>query len=264
MIEIYDGFVRYQRTQLVRSALPWRYEGVLHEYLTCDDAGPTEQLSGIRMRRNHDGARRRDPQTYRKDAAVLENALQTESNRFLLARYRFYLAQSYRDCGEHLKALEHYLARAELGFWREEVFISLYYAAKLMEKLGRSEQEIIAGYLRAADILSTRAEALHAASRFCRLKERYEEGYQLAKRGLKIAMPSSEALFLEPWVYETGLLDELAVNAYWSGHNHDSLDASLAILATGKLLPADMRRVVGNAQFASDRFRGNILEHAET
>ena len=41
MLEIGDARIVYQRTQLVRSALPWRYEGVLHEYLTCEGAGPS-------------------------------------------------------------------------------------------------------------------------------------------------------------------------------------------------------------------------------
>ena len=205
------------------------------------------------MRRNHDGARRKDPQTYRRDAAVLEMALRTESNPFLLARYRFYLAQSYRDCGERVRALEHYLARAELGFWQEEVFISLYCAAQLKEQLGHPEQEVIAAYLRAANALPTRAEALHGASRFCRQKKRHQKGYLISQRGLEIPMPSSDALFVEPWIYETGLLDEFSLNAYWSGHNRDALDASLKLLGSGKLSPADTRRVAANARFASDR-----------
>ena len=49
------------------------------------------------------------------------------------------------------------------------------------------------------------------------------------------------ALFVEPWIYETGLLDEFAVNAYWSGRNRDCLDASLKILATGKALGGETR-----------------------
>jgi glycosyltransferase involved in cell wall biosynthesis len=257
MLEITNASIVYQRMQLVRSALAWRYEGVLHEFLACDGVGPSEQLFGIRMRCNHDGARRKDPQTYRRDAAVLETALHTESNPFLLARYRFYLAQSYRDCGERVRALEHYLARAELGFWQEEVFISLYYAAQLKELLGHPEQEVIATYLRAANAPPTRAEALHGASRFCRQKKRYEEGYQIAKHGLNIPTPSSNALFVEPWIYEAGLLDEFSVNAYWSEHYHDSLDASLKLLGTGKLSAADTRRVVANARFASDRLPRN-------
>jgi len=255
MIEIGDTGIVYRRTQLVRSAQPWRYEGVLHEYLTCDEAGPFGQLPGIRMRRNHDGARRKDPSTYRRDAAVLEAALQTEINPFLLARYRFYLAQSYRDCGDCDKALEHYLARAELGFWQEEVFISLYNAARMKERLDHPEHEVIDAYLRAADALPMRAEALHGASRFCRYKKRHEEGYRIAKRGLEIPMPPSDALFVEPGIYETGLLDEFSVNAYWAGHDWDSLDASLKLLATGKLSGADLRRVAANARFASESAR---------
>ena len=251
-IDIADTTIAYRRTQLVRSALPWRYEGVLHEYITCDDAGPSGHLSGIRMRRNHDGARRKDPQTYRRDAAVLEAALETETSAFLLSRYRFYLAQSYRDCGEREKALENYLIRAEMGFWPQEVFVSLYYAAQLKEWLGYPEQEVIDAYVRASDALATRSEALHAASRFCRHRKRYEEGYQLAKRGLAIAMPA-DGLFVERWVYETGLLDEFSVNAYWSGHYAESLDACLKILATGKFAGADLSRVASNARFASGR-----------
>ena len=254
MIEIRHGAIVYQRPQLVRSALPWRYEGVLHEYLTCDGAGPCGRLSEIRMHAIMTVRAGRIPETYRRDAAMLEAALRTETNPFLLARYRFYLAQSYRDCGEAEKALEHYLVRSELGFWQEEVFISLYSAAQIKQRLGHPDGEVIDAYLRAADALPSRTEALHGASRFCRERGRNEEGYQLAKRGLGIPMPP-DGLFVEPWIYETGLLDEFSVNAYWSGHFRDCLDASLKMLATGKLSPGDAERVCANARFASDRIR---------
>jgi hypothetical protein len=156
------------------------------------------------------------------------------------------------DFGERERALEHYMARAKLGFWQEEVFISLFRAAQMKEQLGRPDQEAIDAYLLAAEALPTRAEALHRASQLCRIKGRHEEGYQIAKRGLEIPMPPN-ALFVEPWVYDIGLLDEFSVNAYWSGHNRDCLDASLKLLATGKLSGSDMRRIVQNARFASER-----------
>ena len=253
-IEIRNASIVYQRTQLVRSALPWRYEGVLHEYLTCEEAGSAgQQLSGIRMQCNHDGARRKDPETYRRDANVLEAALRAETNPFLLARYQFYLAQSYRNSGDLEKALEHYLARADLGFWQEEVFMSLYSAARLKERLGHPGQDVIDAYLRAAEAAPRRVEALHGASQFCRYQKRYEDGYRIAKRGLKIPMPTSSSLFVEPWIYETGLLDELSINAYWAGRNWDSLDACLKLLATQKLTQRDMPRVLANARFAIER-----------
>lgn len=75
---------------------------------------------------------------------------------------------------------------------------------------------MIASYLRAHDIHKDRAEALYGAARYCRIKQKYQPGFDLAKRALKIK-PASEGLFLEDWVYRYALLDELAVNAYWTG-----------------------------------------------
>jgi glycosyltransferase involved in cell wall biosynthesis len=247
-LEINDANICYRRTQLVRNALPWRYEGVLHEFLTCDSAQTTDHLS-IAMRRNHDGARRRNPQTYKNDAAILEQALSLETSPFLISRYRFYLAQSYRDCKEREKALQNYLVRAELGFWQEEVFVSLLSAARLKEELGHPEQEVLDAYRRAWEASPTRAEALHGASRYCRFKNRFEEGYQFAKRALSIVKPT-DGLFIEPWIYDYGLLDELAVNGYWSGHYRDSLDACQRLLSEAQV-PEEMRdRVKKNLDFA--------------
>jgi hypothetical protein len=248
-LEIADSGIVYRRPQIVKNSLPFRYEGVLHEYVTCAGAGDSAHLEAIRMLRNHDGARRRDPETYRRDAALLETALRTETSPFLIARYRFYLAQSYHDCGEDERSLENDLIRAGLGFWDEEIFMSLYRAAQTMERLGRPAAAVIAAYLRAADSNPRRAEALHGAAKFCRLQGRFEEGFRAAGRGLDILLPPG-ALFVEPWIYESGLLDEFAVNAYWSGHYKESLVACLKILETGKPLGDDIRRIAANARFA--------------
>ena len=112
----------YHRTALVRSALPWRYVGVLHEYITCEQAQTQELLPGLRIVRLHDGARARDPQIYRKDALLLEQALLKEPDN---ARYVFYLAQSYRDADDLELALRHYRRRVAMGGWPEEVFSAL-------------------------------------------------------------------------------------------------------------------------------------------
>ncbi|MHC1948916.1 glycosyltransferase [Bradyrhizobium sp. UFLA06-06] len=250
-VDIKDTSIQYQRTQLVRNALPWCYRGVLHEFLACDAANSSGHLP-IFVRRNHDGARRRDPNTYRRDAAILEAALQTEADPFMRSRYTFYLAQSWRDCGEQQKALSRYLERAELGFWIEEAFYSLYKAASLKQALGFPAQEIIESYQRAADFLPNRAEALHGASRFCRLAGRFEEGYRLAQRGIDIPLPAS-GLFVENWIYRYGLLDELAVNAYWSGHYKESMAACRQLLSGPHLPAADRARVEENEQFAREK-----------
>ena len=252
VLDIADTASTYSRTQLVRGALPWRYEGVVHEYITCGGAVSREKLAGVRMRRNYDGARRRDPQAYRRDAAVLEAALQTETKPFLQARYRFYLAQSYRDCGEQEKALENYLVRAGLGFWQQEVFMSLLYAARLKEELGHPDGEVIAAYEAAANAGPGNAEALHAASRFCRGKRLHERGYRFAAKGLTIPYPRN-ALFVLDWVYEYGLLDEFALNAYWTGRHAVCAEACDRLLSEGKLPANERERVLGNKTLAEDK-----------
>ncbi|WP_419759548.1 glycosyltransferase [Acidisoma sp.] len=253
-LDIINGGTRFSRPQLISNALPWRYEGVLHEYLTCSDPHDHAHLAGLRIRQNHDGARRKDPDTYRRDALVLEDALRLATDPFLISRYRFYLAQSYRDAGDPAKALENYRLRAELGFWPEEVFISLYQAAQLMETLQHSQRAVIDTYLRATTAFPSRAEALHGASRFCRLKGRHEEGFQLAKRGLAISRPA-DGLFMEDWIYAFGLLDELAVNGYWSGHHHESLQASLKLLSDPDCPPEYRARFAANAFCSLEKLR---------
>src|SRR5262249_53225580 len=125
----------------------------------------------------------------------------------------------------------------------------------LMAALGRPFDEIIATYLRATETVPARAEALHAASRYCRDHGRNAEGYEYARRGIDLPQPAG-ALFAQPWVYDYGLLDEFAVNGYWAGAYRESLDACLRLLA-GDKLPRSMRaRVIANARFAAGKLPG--------
>ena len=253
-IDIQDTNIRYQRTQFVSNALAWRYAGVLHEYLTCEGAGPTGTLP-LTMRRNHAGARRRDPSTYLNDVAVLEAELGREADPFLISRYTFYLAQSYRDSNQPERALEAYLKRADLGYWHEETCVALLQAARLMQTLERPAEDVLAIYSRARQACPDRAaEALHGAARYCRLGDRFEEGYQYALAGLNLARPGG-GLFVETWIYDYGLLDELAVCAYWTGRYAASLEANEKVLALD-CLPQDQRaRIVANADFSRERLK---------
>jgi len=66
---------------------------------------------------------------------------------------------------------------------------------------------------------------------------------------LEIARPN-DALAFENWIYEYGLLDEFAVNAYWTERYKECADACDRLLSEGKL-PTDQRdRVLKNRNFA--------------
>ena len=77
-LDIYHAGIVFRRPQPVRNSLPFSYEGVLHEFLTCEGAQGNGHLP-LRIRMGHDGARRRDPETYRHDAAILVCALRRQA-----------------------------------------------------------------------------------------------------------------------------------------------------------------------------------------
>lgn len=239
------GSTRYQRQQLIKNTLPWRYRGVVHEFLECEGAGPQGHLP-LTIVVGNDGARRQDPDKYRKDAEVLERALETETDPFMRSRYTFYLAQSWKDAGEKEKALTRYLERVSMGFWQDEVFISWLNVGRLQADLGNSDPALAAFMLASAEA-PHRAEAIQAAAHHLRMRQHYEAARQMARSGLFIPQPPN-GLFVEPWVYQYGLLDEFAISAYWSGHYRESVDACEILLSEGKC--PDRDRLVANANFA--------------
>jgi glycosyltransferase involved in cell wall biosynthesis len=252
-VEIRNDDARYFRAQLCNNELPFRYRGVLHEYLEGPAGGCTRATAkGFYIESGRVGARNRNPRKYEDDAALLENALLTEADPALIRRYKFYLAQSYRDCAQSEKALKFYLDRAEMGGWNEEIFLSLSNAGLLKEKFEYSDVEIIGTYLKAYDHAPERLESLHALVKYCHRNGKPALGYLIGKQAITTPMPSS-GLFVQTWVYDYGMLDEFAVAAYWAGHYRESLDACLKLLANKKI-PADERtRIQKNADFAREK-----------
>lgn len=254
-LDIRHGGAVYRRPQLVSNRLAFRYRSVLHEFLDIPGTVRSHGVAtGLAIVYGGDGGRSRDPQKFARDAALLEAALAGEDDPFLRARYTFYLAQSLRDSGQFERAIETYRARAELGFWDEEVFESLFNAGKLMARQGAPTDDVLALLDRASATVPERVEALHAAALICRQRGEWDRGLAAAARGLGRPPPES-GLFLQPWIYAVGLLDEFAVNAYWTGRDMDCLVACAILLSRETLDPPTRERVRANRDHAHDRLR---------
>jgi glycosyltransferase involved in cell wall biosynthesis len=253
-IKLNTGPIEYFVPHLTSNRMNVIYKGVLHEYREVPDGCSRGTVSGLLLKECHDSARSRNPQKFQHDAAVLEKVLEIETDSFLISRYKFYLAQSYKDFGDAERALKTYLERAELGFWDEEVFLSFYYAAQMKEILKHLGPDIIETYLRAHQACPRRAESLFGAARYCRNTGNYEQGYALIKRALSQPCPDG-GLFIERWIYDHGLLDEFAVLAYWCGRYGESLDACMQLLKEGKTPVNQHERIHQNARFAVDKLR---------
>jgi glycosyltransferase involved in cell wall biosynthesis len=241
----------YRRCALISAALPWHWEGVVHECLTCNRPVTLGSLAGPTIVVAHDGARSRDPLTYLKDAALLEEAVRRDPEN---ARNVFYLAQSYRDAGELGQSRDWYRRRAAMGGWDEEVWFSLYQAAVLDERLGTDAAMVSAAYLRAFQHRPTRAEPLVALARFHRLRREYAVACIYAEQAVACPRPS-DALFIEDAVYEWRALDELSISAFYAGRLDEGRAAILRLLNGGSIPAIEERRILQNCEFYFPRRR---------
>jgi hypothetical protein len=255
--DVYDvaircGTIEYARPQLWRNRLDVRYRGVLHEFLEIPDGVSRATARGIRIDAIQDSARNANPRKYADDARVLAEAAAAETDPGLVARYHFYRARCHELAGEWIPALAAYRARAKRGGWPEEVYLSLFGAARMMEHLACAPADVVDAYLAAHETLPTRAEALHAAIRCCRLNGLSEAGWTLARGALPVAKPAT-GLFLDAMVYDWALRDECALAAWGIGRYAESLALWEALLQDAALPPSERPRIENNAAFARER-----------
>jgi glycosyltransferase involved in cell wall biosynthesis len=236
----------FYRTQLVRSRLPFRYQGVLHEVISCDEPHTTARIAtGLVSVGYFDGARNADPVAkYRSDTEVLEKALESEPDN---ARYVFYLAQSYRDSNRLELAVATYERRVKMAGWAEEQWYAALQMAVLYERQGQHAQAINA-YLNAFALRPTRAEPLCELARHYRERAAYPLGHLFARRAMEIAKPD-DILFLDESVYSWRALDEFSICAYYVGDQAAGRDAVERLLAEGNLPRQHRARVEKNREF---------------
>ena len=242
-----EGFT-YWRQQIFRDGLPWRYEGVVHEFVACDEPYENQRLQGdyyIESRRL--GGRNLDPQKYARDRDLLLAELERDPED---SRSVFYLAQSYFDLGDFANARSWYMRRAEMGGWGEEVFYSLYRVGQAMEELGEPWPEIQDVYLRAWEARPTRAETLHAIARHYRKEGRYLLGHIFAQRAASIPLPDEDILFVFSAVSTWAARDEQAVCASNLGRHSEAFALCRKLLAGQELLAEDRTRIATNRDFS--------------
>ena len=245
------GGVEYLRTSITKNKKPYFYKGVVHEYLECKEPIETrETIKGICNIPLQDSARNQNIEKYQHDAKAIQDALETETDPFLVSRYTFYLAQSYRDSLEKEKAIYWYNKRSKLGFWDQEVYISLHRMAKLKEDLEYPQNDILQSYMMAHESCPQRIEAIHGAISFCRRNGRNHQAYILAKHAMSMTA-NKDGLFAENWIWDYGIDDEFTISCYWSGHYKEGLEVSEKLL--NKIPEEQKERILKNIGYLKEK-----------
>ena len=250
-VTILHSEITYVRVLMVSTARNWRYIGVMHEVIQCDGVFSRGHLDGLKVKyggtpsgRSADGLQEKSA----RDAEILERALVDEPGN---ARYVFYLAQSYRDAGQVEKSLEAYERRATMGGFEEEVFYSLFEAARLTRKLKHGKDEVIGRFLRAYEYRPSRAEPLGELAAYLRMEgEHWPLAFLFASRAIELPVPPADVLLIDHRWYDWGCLDEYAVATFFVGEFFESQWACEKILACPTLPPEHRVRVLQNLNCA--------------
>jgi glycosyltransferase involved in cell wall biosynthesis len=244
--------LQYHRAQVVRSDQDWVYKGVLHEYLHLEDKENITQsivpnsyvIADISPLKRASSLEEK----YANDAKILEDALVKEPDN---ARYQFYLAQSYRDSEQLEKSVEAYEKRIKMGGWEEEVYYSMYMVAKIKEKMGTPDDEIISLYSKAWEYRPNRLECAFHVMRKLRAQSRFLLSFAYGEIAIK-TKGTSDILFLETEIWQWRLLDEYSLSAYYIGNPEIALEKTSAIVNSSffkDLHPEEKTRLMKNLDF---------------
>ena len=112
---------------MIRSSLNFSCVGSTHEYYNINEARVEKQLHSLRINDIGDGGCKDDK--FERDVRLLTDDLKTNPDN---PRTHFYLASSYKNSGNYVKAIEHFKKRISLGGWIEENWYSRYELRNLL------------------------------------------------------------------------------------------------------------------------------------
>lgn len=227
-----NGGVSYRMPYLVRGGRPWHYTGRTHEHVSSTEPYRTEWFDGLRITHLADGSSHQVKLERDLDLLGLDLLDHPESTRTV-----FYLAQTYRDAGEHDLALQHYRRRAAMGGWAEEVFWSLYQAALIEETI--ESPTATDALIRAWDARPERAEPLYRLARRHRLLRQHHAAWIFASAAAALE-PPADTLFVDTEVYRWAAAFERADAAWRIGH-HELAKAETERLLALVGIPAEHR-----------------------
>jgi len=196
-----------------------------------------KQLHSLRINDIGDGGCKDDK--FERDVRLLTEDLKTNPDN---PRTHFYLASSYKNSGNYLKAIEHFKKRISLGGWIEENWYSRYELGTCYMKIGK-EADAIHTWLEAYDYHPKRMENLYQIVKHYRIKGKKQLAYVFYKLAKQVPYPSDNILFIHKDIYNYLLDYEYSIIAFYVNKT------------------ADMRPIFMKLMNVSSSSMGNLLSN---
>lgn len=201
--------LEYYNTRLIRLDNEWKCYGVTHEYWSCEKCPyqcKKERQQSLWIKDHGDGGCKQNK--FERDISLLKQGLQDEPEN---TRYIFYLAQSYRDIGDKLKAIEFYKKHAASNAWDEERWYSMMQIGLCADNFNDKTSWLV----KAHEFRPGRAEPLYHLAVLFRMNNMWYDSFRYAWLGLMVPYPINDVLFIETSIYNYRLLYEISISAYY-------------------------------------------------
>jgi len=234
----------YFNVRLIKTSLDFKCVGSTHEYY---------DINSIRINDIGDGGCKEDK--FERDIRLLEDDLKNDPNN---TRTHFYLASSYKNSGNYLKAIEHFKKRISLGGWIEENWYSRYELGKCYMQIGK-EAAAIQTWLEAYGYHPKRAENLYEIVKHYRIKGQQQLSHVFYKMAKQIPYPKNNILFIHTDVYDYLLDYEYSIIAYYVEKNKDMRPIFMKLMNYENL---NIQNLISNYKFyvkSLDKYKLNEI-----
>ena len=215
-----DNFY-YQNLRIIKNNGLYFYIGVTHEYINT----PANSKNGL-INKNElfitdygDGGSKNDKAE--RDIRLLTEGIINEPHNSM--RYLFYLANTYKDCGQNENAIETYKKRIQLGGWIEEIWYSLYSIGLCYKRMDKNSDAIFY-WLEAYDKHPNRIENIYEITDYYRCKGQYKVALAFYNMAIKTLennilnnIDKDSFLFLVNEIYTFKMFYEYILIAYYNG-----------------------------------------------
>jgi hypothetical protein len=250
-VELRHGGASWWMHSLLNLEHPWRFHGPVHEAMIGEPyALVGEPVRSMRIEPRPGGARSKDPDKYLRDAEVLGRAKVSDPE--WAPRWAFYEAQSYRDAGDDLRAVELYTARAEMvEGWAQERYVAWLQAGDAQQRLCAPLGTILDCWLSAFEVDPDRPEALVRCAGLLREGSRFRAAWLAARESLEVLGRGTPAgkLFVEVEAWGWRPWFEASVSAWWADEKQIGIEASARVLMDDSVPESVRARVQSNLAF---------------
>lgn len=220
----------YKNMRIVKNQPGQSYWGVTHEYFRPPPNAVLSHVDKAHLFISDIGDGGSKQGKFERDVKLLKKGLEESPDD---ERYTFYLANTYRDMGEHDNAITYYKKRIAIGGWVQEVWSS-YFNIGLCYKLLKDMPTALFYWLEAYEYHQDRIENLYEIVIYYRQQAKHKLAYhyyRLAEYHRQQTKRNGDELFVFDDVYEYKLDYEFTILGHYVAHTENLRLKCMSVLS---------------------------------